>query len=355
MINKKKTAHIFYKLGIRTSLYTSFLSVLFLHLLLYFFDLDIPTIWGLTAIIFVVVFIISYAVSYRLEYRRIKLLERVSKNISKKQFEEPEYVRKAYEDELDYITMRLVKSSRMVDREIQRLNKTENYRKEFIGDISHELKTPIFAIQGFIETLLNGALEDESVNVKFLQKAMRNVNRLIFLTKDLMEISRLETGELKSEFEEILLFELIQDVIESLHYKAEKEGVDLVIHDFDPNTLVKADKSQLRQVFVNLVENGIKYNVRGGNVQVGINELEGSHNIEFYVKDTGMGIDEPDLHRVTERFFRVDKSRSRERGGTGLGLSIVKHIVEAHGETLSIASEPNIGSTFSITLSKISD
>lgn len=136
----------------------------------------------------------------------------------------------------------MIKSSRTVEREIQRLNRIENYRKEFIGDISHELKTPIFAIQGFIETLLNGALEDEEVNTKFLQKAMRNVNRLIFLTKDLMEISRLETGELKSEIEDVFLHELVQEVVESLTYKAEKEEVELVVDDFDPNTLIRGIK-----------------------------------------------------------------------------------------------------------------
>ena len=176
-------------------------------------------------------------------------------------------------------------------------NKIENYRKEFIGDISHELKTPIFAIQGFIETLLNGAIHDKNVNEVFLKKTMRNVNRLIYLTNDLMEISRLETGELKSNIKEMYL----RDVV-----------LDRVV-------------CRARQ--------------KGGQVLVSI-------------KDTGIGIEKKDLKRVTERFFRVDKSRSRERGGTGLGLAIVKHIVEAHGEKLFIESSPEEGSTFSITLTK---
>lgn len=342
-----------YKLGLRIAIYTAVISAVITFAIIYSFDRGFEESMLLSSLVLLGTFITSYIVSHRLQFRRIKVLERVSKNISKKRFEEIEDLRTQYDDELDYIIKHLIKSSRTVEREIQRLNRIENYRKEFIGDISHELKTPIFAIQGFIETLLNGALEDEEVNIIFLQKAMRNVNRLIFLTKDLMEISRLETGELKSEIEDVFLHELVQEVVESLTYKAEKEEVELVVDDFDPNTLIQGDKNQLRQVFINLIENGIKYNMKGGKVDVGIRESEIPDKIEFYVRDTGMGIDEMDLPRVTERFFRVDKSRSRERGGTGLGLSIVKHIIEAHGEELFIKSEPNKGSVFSITLSKI--
>ena len=256
-------------------------------------------------------------------------------------------------DELDYVIKKLVKSNQTVEREIQRLNRIENYRKEFIGDISHELKTPIFAIQGFVETLLNGALEDEKVNRKFLQKAMRNVNRLIYLTKDLMEISKLETGELKSEMEEIYLYDIINEVAESLQYKAQKEQVNLFIEPIDRNLRIRADKNQLRQVLINLIENGIKYNVPQGSVRIELSQTKRADKMILNIEDTGIGIDEADLPRVTERFFRVDKSRSRERGGTGLGLAIVKHIIEAHGETLKIRSEPNKGSKFSISLTRV--
>lgn len=300
------------------------------------------------------IFLTTYVVSFALQFRRIQVLEQVSKNISKKRFEEIEDLRTFYDDELDYIIKHLIKSSRTVEREIQRLNRIENYRKEFIGDISHELKTPIFAIQGFIETLLNGALEDEEVNRSFLQKAMRNVNRLIYLTKDLMEISKLETGELKSEIEEMYLFDIVRETVESLNYKAEKENIELIVHPFDRNTQIRADKNQLKQVLINLIENGIKYNVQGGKVEVLVKKNEKNPGkLNLSVSDTGMGIDEADLPRVTERFFRVDKSRSRERGGTGLGLAIVKHIIEAHGEQLKIKSEPNKGSVFSITLTRV--
>ncbi len=180
---------------------------------------------------------------------------------------------------------------------------------------------------------------------------MRNVNRLIYLTKDLMEISKLETGELKSEIEEVYLFEILNDIIESLNYKADKEGIKLIVNDFDRGIQVKADKNQLKQVLINLIENGIKYNVPNGKVEVSVfTKPKQQERVFVSVKDTGIGIDEKDIPRVTERFFRVDKSRSRERGGTGLGLAIVKHIMEAHGEKFSIESEPNKGTTFTISI-----
>ncbi|MCG8372010.1 MAG: ATP-binding protein [Balneolales bacterium] len=353
-MTKKKPRRRVYKLGIRVAVYTSFISAIITVLVIYLLYQSITQALAIAGLVMAGSFITTYLVSYRLQFRRLQVLERVSRNISKKRFEEIEDLRTQYDDEMDFTIKHIIKSSRTVEREISRLNRIENYRKEFIGDISHELKTPIFAIQGFIETLLNGALEDPEVNRKFLQKAMRNVNRLIFLTKDLMEISRLETGELKSDIESLYLYETILDIVESLTYKAEKEEVNLVVHNFDQNLQIRADRNQIKQVLVNIIENGIKYNVPGGKVEIGIQDHpKNEEKILLFVKDTGIGIDEMDLPRVTERFFRVDKSRSRERGGTGLGLAIVKHIIEAHGEKLTVSSTPNEGSTFNISLTKV--
>jgi two-component system phosphate regulon sensor histidine kinase PhoR len=353
-MRKSRAGSWVYKLGIRIAAYTSVISALLSFIIIYSFGQPIKESGIIAALVLVGAFGSSYLVSIRLQFRRIQVLERVSKNISKKRFEEIEDLRTNYNDELDYIIKHLIKSSRTVEREIQRLNKIENYRKEFIGDISHELKTPIFAIQGFIETLLNGALEDEEVNRKFLEKAMRNVNRLIYLTKDLMEISRLETGELKSDIENIYIADVVHDVVDSLMYKAEKEEVELSVKPIDRTIQIKADKNQIKQVLVNIIENGIKYNVKGGHVEIGLDEsAEIPGKAYLYIADTGIGIDDQDLPRLTERFFRVDKSRSRERGGTGLGLSIVKHIIEAHGEKLTIKSKPNKGSVFRISLTKL--
>jgi two-component system, OmpR family, phosphate regulon sensor histidine kinase PhoR len=293
-----------------------------------------------------------YLISARLYNERLDSLYGVIKNISRKKFKKYEN-QNGNKDELDLIMDCSIKASDTVNRELARLNKIENYRKEFIGDISHELKTPIFAIQGFIETLLNGAIHDKNVNERFLKKAMRNVNRLIYLTNDLMEISRLETGELKSNIKEVYLRDVVLDVMESLQYKAQKEDIEIRVKDFDKNLQVKADRNQIKQVLTNLIENGMKYNKPGGYVEIGIDEFQKSKDkILLYVKDTGIGIEKKDLKRVTERFFRVDKSRSREKGGTGLGLAIVKHIAEANGEELFIESTPGIGSTFSITLTR---
>jgi len=299
-------------------------------------------------------FSIIYIVSSVIHNRRLREIKRVIKNIANKKFGEYETVSDFQRDELDQILLQSIRASNLIEKEIKRLNKIENYRKEFIGDISHELKTPIFAIQGFIETLLNGAVHDEEVNEVFLKKAMRNVNRLIYLTKDLMEISKLETGEMKSNVQEMYLRDVILDVVESLQYKAQKEHVEIVVKSFDKNMQVRADRNQIKQVLVNLIENAIKYNREGGVVEIGVNQSRKKDKVWLYIKDTGIGIEKNDLTRVTERFFRVDKSRSREKGGTGLGLSIVKHIIEAHGEALKIESEPEQGSTFSFTLTKVS-
>lgn len=296
-------------------------------------------------------FLVVYGIIYRFQFRRLETLNRITRNIVGKRFEDYENLTTQSRDELDYLIKQSVRASKTVEREIQRLNRIENYRKEFIGDISHELKTPIFAIQGFIETLLNGAIDDPEVNRKFLQKTMRNVNRLTYLTKDLMEISKLETGELKSEVQDIYLRDVVMDVVDSLQYKAEKEGIEITVDDFDKNILVSADRNQIKQVLINLIENAIKYNKPGGTVTVGAKRYsEDKQRMLVYVQDTGIGIDQQYIDRVTERFFRVDKSRSREKGGTGLGLAIVKHIMEAHDEEFFIESTPNVGSTFSFTL-----
>ena len=213
------------------------------------------------------------------------------------------------------------------------------------------MKTPIFSVQGYLETLLNGALEDPEVNQLFLAKAMKNVNRLIFLTNDLMEISRLETGELKPEFSVIPLNNIIHDAIDSLQYKADQRGIKICFENKETNAFALADRNQIRQVLVNLIENAIKYNKPDGKVYISTRLEENDRSkIVVSVRDTGIGIEPDDVKRVTERFYRVDKSRSREQGGTGLGLSIVKHILESHGAQLVIESSPGSGSLFRFTL-----
>ncbi|MDZ7716513.1 MAG: ATP-binding protein [Balneolaceae bacterium] len=320
----------------------------------FFFDAALSNSLSHAAALFFTSFVLVYLTIYKVQFSRLETLNRISRNIARKRFEDYENLSPANRDELDYLVKQSIRASKTVEREIQRLNRIENYRKEFIGDISHELKTPIFAIQGFVETLLNGAIDDEDVNRQFLKKAMRNINRLIVLTKDLMEISKLETGELKSEVQDIYLSDIITDVVESLQHKAQKENVEINIDDLDKNLLVKADRNQIKQVLGNLIENAIKYNRQDGSVTVGFKDYsKDNHRVLVFVEDTGIGIEQQYIDRVTERFFRIDKSRSREKGGTGLGLAIVKHIMEAHGEEFFVESTPNVGSTFSFTLTKV--
>jgi two-component system phosphate regulon sensor histidine kinase PhoR len=343
------------RLSFRVALFSALpVGVIAFILLLTFFSSSITGALLAGGTLMLATFGIVYFVIYRLQFARLESLNRITRNIARKRFGEYGELATGRHDELDYLIKQSIRASKTVEREIQRLNRIENYRKEFIGDISHELKTPIFAIQGFIETLLNGAIDDDEVNRKFLKKGLRNVNRLIFLTKDLMEISKLETGELKSEVQDIYLHDVASDVVDSLQYKAQKENVTLEADEFAKNTLVTADRNQIKQVLINLVENAIKYNKPEGSVTVGSKPFaKDDDKVLVYVKDSGIGIEQQFIERVTERFFRVDKSRSREKGGTGLGLAIVKHIMEAHGEEFYIESTPNAGSTFSFTLTKV--
>lgn len=355
MSSSKFKKRKFSSISLRVAFPSALLITLLLGLLLYiFFSVSTSELLGFSALLLITCFLIIYFVSLRLHNDRVETLYGIVKNISKKKFKDYDSQPETIKDELDLLINRSIRASDTVSKELVRLNKIENYRKEFIGDISHELKTPIFAIQGFIETLLNGAVHDDNVNEVFLKKTMRNVNRLIYLTNDLMEISRLETGELKSNIKEMYLRDVVLDVVESLQYKAQKENIEIRVKDFEKNIQVRADRNQVKQVLINLIENGMKYNKPGGYVEIGVTDYKKSDDkILLYVKDTGIGIEKKDLKRVTERFFRVDKSRSREKGGTGLGLAIVKHIVEAHGEKLFIESSPEEGSTFSITLTRV--
>jgi two-component system phosphate regulon sensor histidine kinase PhoR len=351
MTTKKIQKAGFSKLSASVALYAAAITGILLVPVFYWLaELSLLLTIELVLLIMVVNATVVYTISYHLHHPRVEILERIYKNIARKKFEKYDEITTKHGDELSLLIKRSVRASNMVEKEFQRLNKIENYRKEFIGDISHELKTPIFAIQGFIETLIDGAIHDDEVNEEFLRKAMRNVNRLTYLTKDLMEISRLETGELKSEIRPLHLRGLILEVTESLQYKSQKEEVEVIVEKFDRNLQVRVDRNQIRQVFINLIENGIKYNKPGGSVTIGITKTsQEPDKVTVFVRDTGIGIDPKDIPRVTERFFRVDKSRSRDKGGTGLGLSIVKHIIEAHGETLWIESNDQ-GTTFFFTL-----
>ncbi len=297
------------------------------------------------------VFLLIYANALYLLRKRISSIRTVIRKTPKEQMEPTTMKPSGIRDEVDLLAHESDEVYKATHGEFQRMDETENYRKEFIGDISHELKTPIFTVQGYLETLQAGALEDPKVNYRFLTKAMDNVNRLIYLTEDLMEISKLETGELNPEFEMIPLNTVIRDVIENLQYKARENEVNIIFEQKASNIFAYTDRNQLRQILVNLIENAIKYNKKGGYVMISVRHLtDPPRKILVSVQDTGIGLKKEDQARVTERFYRVDKSRSREQGGTGLGLAIVKHILESHKEKLIIESTPGKGSTFRFTV-----
>lgn len=234
--------------------------------------------------------------------------------------------------------------------EIQNLQKKDDYRKEFIGNLAHELKTPLFNIQGYVNSLLEGAMDDDLVREKFLAKANKNVDRMARIIEDLDTISHLEFDRLDLEMNRMDIVQCAQDVVESLEIKAAKRGVKLKLSGREP-IYVNGDEFRLSQVLTNLVNNAIAYGNKGGKVELQFTDL--ANRILIEVIDNGPGIDPEKLPRVFERFYRVDKSRSRDEGGSGLGLAIVKHILEAHGQTIRAKSIVGMGSQFSFTLDKV--
>ncbi len=233
--------------------------------------------------------------------------------------------------------------------EADRLKKLELYRKEYIGNVSHELKTPVFNIQGYILTLLDGGLDDKNVNRNYLERAEKSVERMINIIEDLESISQLETGELILEMEKFDIVAMAKDVCEGQEMKAATKGIIFSIKNDEP-VFVFADRFRIRQVLTNLIVNSVKYGKEYGETTVRISEV--NDMVKTEVSDNGIGIDEEYLPRLFERFYRVDKSRSRDQGGTGLGLSIVKHILEAHGQSIHVTSTAGQGSAFSFLLKK---
>jgi len=236
-------------------------------------------------------------------------------------------------------------------QEINRLKDLEKYRKEFVGNVSHELKTPIFNIQGYVLTLLEGGIDDPKINKLYLQRTEKSIDRMISIVADLESITKLESGELKINMVDFDMVKLTEDVFELAQMLANERSILLQFATkIDKPVMVRADKKRIMEVMNNLVGNGIKYGKKKGFVKVGFYDLHETIMIE--VTDNGIGMDKNDLYRIFERFYRVDKSRSREQGGTGLGLSIVKHIIEAHDQTINVKSVIDKGTTFTFTLGK---
>ncbi len=253
-------------------------------------------------------------------------------------------------DVLDIVNQVVLRWSKEKKQEIEDLKKMATYRREFLGNVSHELKTPVFNIQGYIDTLLDGGLYDDNINEKFLRKSQKSVNRMIALVHDLEEISGLESANLILNEEVFNLYELANEVIDFMEEKANSNNTRILLSTNLSKTIkVKADKKRIRQVLINLIDNAIKYGSSVNPViKISFYDFHESYLVE--VTDNGIGIPESSIVRVFERFYRTDESRSRDKGGSGLGLAIVKHIIEAHRQTISVRSNPGEGTTFSFTL-----
>jgi two-component system phosphate regulon sensor histidine kinase PhoR len=236
-------------------------------------------------------------------------------------------------------------------KQIAQLRQMEKYRKEFIGDVSHELKTPIFTIQGYISTLIDGGIDDPNINMKYLLRTEKSIDRMISIVEDLMSINKLESGELVIKPEVFDLKLLVLDIFDMYEDRALKKRINL---NFKESNLlsynVKADKKMISQVLINLVVNSINYGKEDGKTEISIYDMDKMLMVD--VADDGIGIDEKEIPRLFERFYRVDKSRSKDQGGTGLGLAICKHIIEAHGQSINVSSKIAKGSSFSFTIEK---
>ncbi len=310
--------------------------------------------WGTRVALVVAMAMVAGGATYlavsRQVAERLELARRTLREARKRRFDALAALPGSQDrDEIDALIHQVGRAGRTLQQEIERLERVESYRREFLGDVSHELRTPIFAVAGFAETLLDGALDDERVRRRFVEKILHNAQRLEALTRDLSDISKLETGRLQLDRAPFDLRELVTEMVEGLEHAAREHDVTLTARIPPDLPRVVGDRERLRQVLTNLAENALKYNEPGGQVEVTARQRP-TGDVRVSVVDDGIGIPADALGRLTERFFRVDKSRSRAEGGTGLGLAIVKHILEAHGQRLDVESRLGYGSTFAFSL-----
>lgn len=303
---------------------------------------------------FIIVFIGSYFlflyVLERFIYRKIKLIYKFIYQTKASKKEEMYYKYILPQKSIDEVREDVEKWAMQRSAEIELLRSNEAYRREFLQNLSHEFKTPIFSIQGYVDTLLAGALENSEVNRKFLENAAKNVDRMVNLVNDLDAISQLESGQQPLARGFFVIQDLLREVYESLQMKAAKKNTRMTIKKgCEQPVTVYADKEKIRQVLINLVENAIKYGKPDGYITAGIYRTDEKH-ILFELSDDGIGISEEHLPRIFERFYRTDRGRSRNIGGTGLGLAICKHIIEVHGESMHVRSKVDVGTTIGFTL-----
>lgn len=322
--------------------------------LLVLFDLTpfrISAIFTLNGSLFVFTFFLTKFILEKFIFEKIKVIYKFIQSLKLTRIGKKEWRSGLGEDMINQVSKDVMDWAEGKKAEIDQLQRAEIYRSEFLANVSHEIKTPIANIQGYISTLLSGGLEDPNINRDFLVKSEKNIDRLIELVDDLDIISSLESGEVRIEKSRFDIHALTREVFEFLEDHAKAGNIKFIFGNDDNNPIwVYADRDRIRQVLVNLLENSIKYGRDVGRTKVSYYDMDENYLIE--VSDNGIGIDEKHIPRLFERFYRVDKHRSRAEGGTGLGLAIVKHIIEAHNKTVNVRSSPKIGSTFSFTLKK---
>ncbi|MDB9778230.1 ATP-binding protein [Polaribacter sp.] len=338
-----------YTYALVSSLYSTTLAVIIAALSYYFIA---PYFGGFSVLIFVLLFFVLsfFIIQYRAEYfiyRRIKNIFKEFSNIDTDEFQ-----RRSVTTDIESLSQSVQKYVEGKQLEIQTLTEIDSFRRDFLGNLAHELKTPIFTVQGYILTLIEGAANNKEIRTKYLHRANKGVERLVAVIKDLDMIAKLETDGLQLNIENFNILELIQNVFDLLEMKAKKRNITLLFDRiYEVPVFVKGDVEKIEQVLINLVVNSIKYGKPNGTTIVSIDPYN-DQKFQLKVTDNGEGVQQKYLPRLFERFYRVDQSRSREQGGSGLGLSIVKHIIEAHNEIILMKSEFGKGSEFSFTLEK---
>ncbi|WP_372767715.1 sensor histidine kinase [Lutibacter sp.] len=340
-----------YSFAFWTSVYITVFTSLALVFLAYFFldiSLNFTYILLNVSVVFTVTFLIT---QFRLERFIFQRIKKIYDSVSI--LDTSDFNKTPITTDIDTLSRDVQTFAKNKQQQIKNLNLREGYRREFLGNISHELKTPLFTVQGYLLTLSDGAINNKKISKKYLKRANKGVERLIAIVKDLDLISKLESADLNLNKEPFDMVELIQNVFELLEMKAKKRNISLI---FNKNYLFPimaiGDEERIEQVLINLLVNSIKYGKIVGTTTVSIESLN-KNKVLVKVSDNGEGIEAKNLPRIFERFYRVDQSRSREQGGSGLGLAIVKHIIEAHDEAIFVESEFKKGSTFSFTLEKL--
>ena len=337
-----------YKFALKSSVYVTlfFLATIFLYH--YFVQpLNLLVVLAFSLIFYAATF---FLIQFRVEHFIYKRVKKIYDDVSL--LETTSYVNQPVTTDMATLTKEVKKFARDKKLEIETLKIREEYRKEFLGNVSHELKTPLFTIQGYLLTLLDGAMEDKNIRTKYLERAEKGVERLIYIVKDLDMITKLEVGEINLDVTKFDIVEVIQNVFDLFEMKAANKNITLTFDTkYAKPIWVMADQEKIQQVVTNLVVNSIKYGKKGGTTEVGIEDLT-KDKIIVRITDNGEGIEKQNISRLFERFYRVDKSGARSEGGSGLGLAIVKHIIEGHDEKIYVESQIGVGSEFSFTLEK---